>query len=203
MRWYWGKEDKVEVEVPKLVHLFCDNHVSKILDIGCGTGRHAIHFARRGFRVSGFDWSEAAVKRARELSRAKKLSVALKVWNMTSFPYPYGDASFDAVLSIKVIHHTDIATIKGIIREVERITRKGGFFYLQAPSYEKTLRLKSDGSKSEEIEPGTFLPLEGEEKGILHHHFTTEELLSLLDRFEVVSMQLREEYHYCITARKK
>ena len=202
LTWYWGKENKVEADIPKLVHLFRENHASKILDVGCGTGRHAIHFARRGFRVRGFDWSEAAVKRARELSHAKKLSVDLRVWNMTSLPYPYPDASFDAVLSIKVIHHTNITTIKGIIGDVERITRRGSFLYLQAPSYEKALRLRKEGSRSEEIEPGTFLPLEGEEKGILHHHFTTEELLSLLSRFEVVSMQLREE-HYCVTARKR
>ncbi len=202
LSWYWGKEDKVEADVPKLVHLFRQNHVSKILDVGCGTGRHAIHFARRGFRVSGFDWSDAAVKRAKELTRTKKLSIDFKAWNMTSLPYPYRDDSFDAVLAIKVIHHTNVTAVKGIIGEIERVTRGGGFLYLQAPSYEKALRLKNEGSKSEEIEPGTFLPLTGEEKGILHHYFTTEELLSLLDRFQVVSMQLREE-HYCVTARRK
>jgi SAM-dependent methyltransferase len=202
LSWYWGKEDRVEADAPKLVQLFRENHVSKILDVGCGTGRHAIHFARSGFRVSGFDWSEASVKRARELSRAKKVSVDLKVWNMTSFPYPYPDASFDAVLAIKVIHHTKLATIKGIIGEVERLTRSGGFLYLQVPSFEKALRLKRDGEKSEEIEPGTFLPLDGDEKGILHHYFMTEELLSLLGGFEVVNMRLREE-HYCVITRRK
>ncbi len=39
---------------------------AKVLDIGCGTGRHAIELARRGYKVTGVDLSEAQLKRARE-----------------------------------------------------------------------------------------------------------------------------------------
>ncbi|MDI6697486.1 MAG: class I SAM-dependent methyltransferase [Candidatus Saccharicenans sp.] len=38
----------------------------KILDVGCGTGRHAIELARRGYSVTGIDISEAMLQRARE-----------------------------------------------------------------------------------------------------------------------------------------
>ena len=43
-----------------------DGRISRILDLGCGTGRHAIEFARRGFDVTGVDFSEAMLTRARE-----------------------------------------------------------------------------------------------------------------------------------------
>ena len=36
----------------------------RILDIGCGTGRHAIELAKRGYRVTGFDLSEGQLRLA-------------------------------------------------------------------------------------------------------------------------------------------
>ena len=42
------------------------DRTKKILDIGCGTGRHAIELAKRGYRVTGVDLSESQLARARE-----------------------------------------------------------------------------------------------------------------------------------------
>ena len=38
----------------------------RILDIGCGTGRHSIELAKRGYQVTGIDLSESQLKRAKE-----------------------------------------------------------------------------------------------------------------------------------------
>jgi SAM-dependent methyltransferase len=43
-----------------------DGKISRVLDLGCGTGRHAMEFAARGFDVIGVDFSEAMLTRARE-----------------------------------------------------------------------------------------------------------------------------------------
>lgn len=47
----------------------------KILDIGCGTGRHSIEMAKRGYRVTGIDLSEAQLNRARELAQKERLEI--------------------------------------------------------------------------------------------------------------------------------
>ena len=47
----------------------------RILDIGCGTGRHAIELARRGYRVTGFDLSESQLRRAREKAAVAGVAV--------------------------------------------------------------------------------------------------------------------------------
>lgn len=59
--------DFIEREIGK-------NKRIKILDVGCGTGRHAVELARRGYDVTGIDLSEAQLKRAREKASAAGIS---------------------------------------------------------------------------------------------------------------------------------
>ncbi len=47
----------------------------KILDIGCGTGRHSIELAKRGYKVTGIDLSESQLKRAKEKTGKEKVNV--------------------------------------------------------------------------------------------------------------------------------
>jgi len=47
----------------------------RILDIGCGTGRHAIELAKRGYKVTGIDLSESQLKRAEQKAKDKNLHV--------------------------------------------------------------------------------------------------------------------------------
>jgi SAM-dependent methyltransferase len=47
----------------------------KILDIGCGTGRHSRELTSRGYKVTGIDLSESQITRARELAEQQKLSI--------------------------------------------------------------------------------------------------------------------------------
>jgi 2-polyprenyl-3-methyl-5-hydroxy-6-metoxy-1,4-benzoquinol methylase len=48
---------------------------ARILDIGCGTGRHAIELARRGYTVTGVDLSESQLARAREKAAAEQVAI--------------------------------------------------------------------------------------------------------------------------------
>ncbi|MDJ0589628.1 MAG: class I SAM-dependent methyltransferase, partial [Pleurocapsa sp. MO_226.B13] len=48
---------------------------TQILDIGCGTGRHSIELATRGYTVTGIDLSESQLTRAKEKASARNLSI--------------------------------------------------------------------------------------------------------------------------------
>lgn len=106
------------------------------------------------------------------------------------------------MIAIKVIHHSRFESIKKIIHEIERVTRSGGYLYVQVPVFEKAARLEKEGLRSQEVEPGTFLPLEGDEQGIPHHYFRKDELLSLLGNYKIVDMNVKRE-HYRVTSLKK
>ena len=47
----------------------------RILDIGCGTGRHAIELAKRGYQVVGVDLSESQLNRAKQKAKAAGVNV--------------------------------------------------------------------------------------------------------------------------------
>jgi 2-polyprenyl-3-methyl-5-hydroxy-6-metoxy-1,4-benzoquinol methylase len=51
------------------------NKQIKILDIGCGTGRHSRELAKRGYNVTGIDLSESLLKRAEELAEKDGLKI--------------------------------------------------------------------------------------------------------------------------------
>lgn len=63
-----GECDFVEEEV---------NHIksTRILDIGCGTGRHSIELTKRGYTVTGIDLSESLLNRAKEKARQLNLEI--------------------------------------------------------------------------------------------------------------------------------
>ena len=50
----------------------------RILDIGCGTGRHSIELAKRGYSVTGVDLSDSLLKRAKEKAIEQKVNVDFK-----------------------------------------------------------------------------------------------------------------------------
>jgi 2-polyprenyl-3-methyl-5-hydroxy-6-metoxy-1,4-benzoquinol methylase len=51
------------------------NKSQKIIDIGCGTGRHSIELAKRGYKVTGIDLSESQLVRAKEKAKAQNLQI--------------------------------------------------------------------------------------------------------------------------------
>ncbi len=67
-----GEVDFIEKEINK-------DKNCEILDIGCGTGRHAIELAKRGYNVTGIDLSESMIKKARENAKKYNLDVDFQI----------------------------------------------------------------------------------------------------------------------------
>lgn len=63
-----GEVDFIEKEIG------FDKTVS-ILDVGCGTGRHSIELAKRGYKMTGIDLSESQLERANKKALAANANV--------------------------------------------------------------------------------------------------------------------------------
>lgn len=201
--WYPQKEDTVEEDMPKLAEMLKESGLLRILDLGCGTGRHTIYFAESGFEVYGFDFSEHAIRRAKERLEKKKLRAYLQVGDMTK-KFPYTDGFFDAVISTKVIHHATTKNIRRAVAEINRTLKQKGYFYTQVPSIERMPKYGTNPEKTKWIEPGTLVPTEGEEKGIPHHVFTRQEITNLLNNHSFEIKEIHEtDGHIHVLAVKK
>ena len=85
-----GECDFVEEEIAR------DNSL-KIIDIGCGTGRHAIELTKRGYNVIGVDLSENQIKRAREKAQEAGLTIDFQTQDARNLPF-YGE--FDLAIML-------------------------------------------------------------------------------------------------------
>ncbi len=131
----WYPDRRVEQGVVSLAASLLKKwrRASRVLDFGCGTGRHTVYLAKLGFDVYGFDWSRKAISRTREELHKERLSAKLRIWDMNGIPFPYASSFFDGVLVMRVFHHTFSDKIRKIATEIERVTRKGGYIYVEVP----------------------------------------------------------------------
>jgi SAM-dependent methyltransferase len=174
-----------------IVLLLAGKRARRVLDLGCGSGRHVVYLARNRFSVYGLDSSPEGIKMTRAWLRNEGLKADLRLHNMTK-PLPFKDSFFDAVISVQVIHHARLAEIRKVVKEIARVLKKDGVVYVTVP------KLSNQAETFQEIEPGTFIPLDGLEKGLPHHYFTPEELRELFKDFEITNIHLDSGEHYCL-----
>ncbi len=94
------------------------SQVSKVLDLGCGTGMLLSELARRSEFVVGIDSSPEML----ELARKRKGSAVLVLADADYLPF--ADSSFDAVVSVTMLQNMPHPA--ATLREVARVTKPGG-----------------------------------------------------------------------------
>jgi len=63
------------------------NKQTRILDIGCGTGRHSIELTKRGYTVTGIDLSESMLERARKKAADSHVSIDFQIQDARNLPF--------------------------------------------------------------------------------------------------------------------
>ncbi|MHA2152551.1 MAG: class I SAM-dependent methyltransferase [Candidatus Thorarchaeota archaeon] len=187
-------------EIERVVDLINEGAWKRILDLGCGTGRHVVYFANLGLDVYGFDASPKALTMAQEWLREKKLSAHLREHLMEN-QFPYDDDFFDVVISIQVIHHNLMKDIKKTVSEIERVLKPNGVLFVTFPVLHPGPIEEERDWKLVEIEEGTYIPQKGWESGIPHHYFTLEEIPEIFSAFEVLDIFRDDTDHRCILAK--
>ena len=186
-------------DIERIIKMIKDNNGSRILDLGCGSGRHVVYLTKQGFDVYGFDASPKALNMAQEWLKEKSLTANLCEHKMEN-EFPYEDNFFDAVISIQVIHHNLMRDIRKTISEIERVLKQGGVLFVTFPILRSDLISKEDDWKLIEVEKGTYIPQSGWESGIPHHYFTEDEILGEFQSFEIQEVYLDETDHRCVIA---
>lgn len=92
-----------------------------VLDLGCGTGRHAIWLAAAGADVTALDFSEGMIAEARRKTAGS--SIRFLAHDLHE-PLPFPSGAFDLVVSGLVLEH--LHDLPGFFGESHRILRSGG-----------------------------------------------------------------------------
>jgi ubiquinone/menaquinone biosynthesis C-methylase UbiE len=111
----------------------------RLLDLGCGAGRHAFEALRRGARVVALDTDEGELRQVAAMCAAMGEagevppggSAEVTVGDATAMPFP--DGSFDRVIAAEVLEH--IPGDQVAINEIARVLRPGGVAAVTVPAW--------------------------------------------------------------------
>ncbi len=160
--------------------------VDRVLDLGCGNGRHAMYFAKQGIKASGIDISEQAIAWAKEWSKSEGLEVDFRVGSIAELPYD--DGTFDAVVTHGVLDHVPMSLATKAAQEVRRVLKTGGLFYCDLRSSEDY-----EFGVGEEVAKNEFIVSEGYEQGLVQHFFSEPEIKNLFEGlFRVIYSEIHE-----------
>lgn len=190
-----------EIIVQFIFRNFNREKSNKILDLGCGAGRHVYFMASENIDAYGIDISKDGVDYTEKILKNSGLSANVKVASVDDIPYQ--DNYFDGIISYGVLYYCKMNEIKRSVSEIRRVLKPGGKALLVVRNT-KDYRY----GNGHEIEKNTFLINEENsnkcafnENGMQMHFFDLDEIKELFEKFNEVYVDEIIETHnsmkYC------
>jgi len=100
------------------------HRVRDVLDVACGSGRHVLGLAHRGYKCTGQDYTPEQVQIAQARAKREEVSVKLLQGDATRLKY---ENMFDAVLAIRILFLLpDDDSVLTCLQQVHRALKSGG-----------------------------------------------------------------------------
>ncbi|WP_434296954.1 class I SAM-dependent methyltransferase [Clostridium sporogenes] len=168
---------------------------TKVLDLGCGAGRHVCFMAGENIHAYGVDISKDGIDYTRELLNTYNLKADLKVCGVDNISYE--DNYFDGLICYGVLYYCCTEEINKAVNEIYRILKPNGKALIAVRNI-KDYRF----GEGKEIEENTFLIKEDDknkcafnENGMKMHFFSLEEVQELFKNFSKVEIDEIVETH--------
>ena len=114
---------------PAVVRLAESGQITgSVLDIGGGTGEHALYLAARGFAAAGIDGAPRAIEKAKAKAAERNLEVSFEVADALNLHM--SGRQFDTVIDSGLFHVFSDDERSRYIASLDRIVRAGGTYFL-------------------------------------------------------------------------
>jgi len=165
----------------------------RILDVGCGSGRHFIK--KEELKFFGIDFSEKMIELAKKNAEENKIHAELKMMQNEKIPYP--ENFFDNIICIAVLHCIETKEKRLILLgEIKRVLKPGGSLFLQVWSRNHN-RVKNKGK-----EPMIPWTVEGKKIGRHYHIYDLEELKKEVEKIGLEILHLEEDENINLLAKR-
>ncbi len=139
----------------------------KVLDLGCGVGRHVIYANEMQTDAYGIDLSESAVEIARDWAKRKNIKdVNKRILQGDITNMPFENNFFDFIISHGVLDSMSLINSTNSAKEAARVLKPGGLFYCDLVCGDDSLH--PAGFSGEEIVTSEH------EKGTIQLYFNTK-----------------------------
>ncbi|MBT8401010.1 MAG: class I SAM-dependent methyltransferase [Rhodothermia bacterium] len=174
-KWYeeWFDRDEYEIvyqhrdedEARRVIDLIEKaTHVSpgdRVVDVGCGRGRHAVELAGRGYRVTGLDLSERSIEAAKARASEQQVTVDFRVGDMRE---PVCEGCFDGAVNLFTAfgYFESEAEHQRAVSAIADSLVDGGWFFQDFlnPDYVRANLVPSDTERREGVEIEQYRALE-------------------------------------------
>ena len=135
-------QKRSEQDVADILTILTPHPQSRILDLCCGQGRHAVPLAKAGYQVTGLDLSTQLLAQAIEAAGREGTEVEWIQSDMRQIPYTQ---AFDAVINIFTSfgYLENEAEDQQVLEQVANSLKPGGLFLLETVYQPKVLRAYS------------------------------------------------------------
>lgn len=155
------------------------NEQSRVLDLGCGIGRHVIYCHEMGLDVYGIDLSDVAIRVAWQWAEQKHFQESRKkILQGDIRKLPWSDGFFGFAISHGVLDSMPFGIARMACVELARVMWPGGLFYCDL--------ISGDDSRHAREFSGEEVVTAVHEEGTVQHYFNMAEIMSMIhDVFEI------------------
>ena len=102
----------------------------RVLDLGCGEGRHTLLFAKTGYLTVGLDYLAAPLRTVAQRAQEAGLAPRIRLVLGDALLPPFRSGSFDVLVDCGIFHHIKKADWPIYLDRVLGLVKPGGYFHL-------------------------------------------------------------------------
>ncbi|MCR5308259.1 MAG: class I SAM-dependent methyltransferase, partial [bacterium] len=144
--WDWKKNEGVEWLEPSMESFYFANkwikeNKKRVLDLGCGLGRHSMLFYDYGFNVTACDITPYCINYLKNWQKERNISFPVIECDMLNMPFE--NNSFDCIYAYHVFSHTNLEGFKKMFNDIYKILDNDGEIFFDVLSKKCDLYTKS------------------------------------------------------------